>query len=93
MAIDRSEITINGRRTILVERRPIRARGIVEEATPSSDGPANHRELATLCADLARDARRIPPSGGQKPERFHEAKSDLAAALERLSRWARRQSF
>lgn len=94
MPIDRADITDRNGRHIPVVKRPIPGKLRADGETPAHlDGPRNARELATLLDSLSCDARRIPPSGGHRPEKFHEAKSEFARDLDRLSQWARRQCF
>lgn len=46
--------------------------------------------LARRLHDLAEAARRLPPPDRRDPERFHLAKSELAAELRRLAAEAAR---
>ena len=56
----------------------------------TTTSPTPSATLAARLRDLAEAARRLPPPDRRDPERFHLARSELAAELRRLAAEAAR---
>jgi hypothetical protein len=61
--------------------------------TPTTTSPTTTSpSLAQRLRDLAAEAARLPPPDRRDPERFHIARSELAAELRRLAAEAARNA-
>lgn len=54
--------------------------------------PLTGHDLARELRELASRARRLPPPTARKPEAFHEGKSELARAIDRLAARVERET-
>jgi hypothetical protein len=92
LAVDRSNITVNGRHIPAIRRPIVSAKRPNGAAEPTATAmPRNGRELAQRLDALSSKVRRLAPPQSASPERFHEERSDIAHELQRLSEWADRQ--
>lgn len=71
--------------TFTIERKRRRiGKAPLTKAAPATLRPMSRVEIAGSIAEIKEQARRLRPPLNQKPDAFHEDKSELVRAIERL---------